>query len=706
MTGEVFPPATLRGFTLSGEVVLYPAADQHLPAGWTVACDSKARSIRLRGVSEGIFEGKSLRALYSQALPTEGGQLVLADESGNALGLGDLQVSFIGGDWYLRSMNEMSGKPVFEVAAQSRQIVDRDDGSIALIGEIDLSNEALAELGVRSEQQHFVGNLVLFASPFLGPARPFVPNPPAAAAPLFPDVVVSGVGSAIVLDGSFGGISAYSMSTVSCNIGNADAIWIDCTSGPNCNQHPVIGQQLYRLQTTAQGFKQLRQIGMSWLKHGFCAADAPDCTNLVPGSSYMPNGSCDWLGPFATDTYGANSNGQQFNLGPRSDVNPWTGAYAFPFPVPPSPWAACTEQPTAEQAICRRLQVHDLDLDPASFPNSIYAAEVVYIVTDEPTTAAAPERLNNYSIRNLATPAGAPPYSLAFSGATFPFQSGVHWWAQNEAGVGIQNVDVPGDGRMELAYKATSLGGGQYHYEYVLHNNCSDRGAQAIRFPLPPGATCTAQRFADVDYHSGEPYDSTDWADTIVPGSGVTWATDEFGTNADANALRWSTSYAFCFDSNAPPVQGSATITLFKPGSPATMLVSVDVPGPLSAAVEYCTAKINSLGCTPQIYGVGASSATAGAGFTINAMGVINNKPGLVIYTDGGQAATPFLGGTLCIGAPIRRSIGLSSGGNPAAFLQSPGSAVSAQVWGRDNGFPAPNNVTLSDGLQFTVGPY
>jgi hypothetical protein len=72
------------------------------------------------------------------------------------------------------------------------------------------------------------------------------------------------------------------MTTVSCNIGTANAVWIECGAGPNCNQHPVIGQQMYRLQTKPAGYKQLRQIGMSWLKHGFCAADAPNCTNLVP----------------------------------------------------------------------------------------------------------------------------------------------------------------------------------------------------------------------------------------------------------------------------------------------------------------------------------------------------------------------------------------------------------------------------------------
>jgi hypothetical protein len=142
----------------------------------------------------------------------------------------------------------------------------------------------------------------------------------------------------------------------------------------------------------------------------------------------------------------------------------------------------------------------------------------------------------------------------------------------------------------------------------------------------------------------------------------------------------------------------------------------------------YCTAKTNSLGCVPTIGFTGFPSVGAGSGFVIKATNVINNKNGLLFYGVSGQATNPFQGGTLCVKSPIKRTPGTNSGGNlppndcsgvfsidmntfasgglggtPLLDLTIPGTVVDCQWWGRDPGFPAPNNTTLSDGLEYTV---
>jgi subtilisin-like proprotein convertase family protein len=142
----------------------------------------------------------------------------------------------------------------------------------------------------------------------------------------------------------------------------------------------------------------------------------------------------------------------------------------------------------------------------------------------------------------------------------------------------------------------------------------------------------------------------------------------------------------------------------------------------------YCTAKINSLACTPAIAGSGTPSATSGSGFSVTCTQVINNKSGLLFYGSTGQGAVPFQGGTLCVKTPIKRTPAQSSGGNPppndcsgnysidmnafavggppaAPFLTVAGTVVDCQWWGRDPGFAAPNNTMLSNGLEYTVGP-
>jgi hypothetical protein len=150
-----------------------------------------------------------------------------------------------------------------------------------------------------------------------------------------------------------------------------------------------------------------------------------------------------------------------------------------------------------------------------------------------------------------------------------------------------------------------------------------------------------------------------------------------------------------------------------------------------NSLANYCTAKVNSLGCVPAIGFSGYASASASSGFMITGSNVRNNKPGLLIYSDGGRASIAFQGGYRCVNSPIKRSIQVNSNGNappandcsgvylidmnafavgalggiPAAYLGVPGTVVDGQYWGRDPGFSPPNDSTLTDALEFVVCP-
>jgi Tol biopolymer transport system component len=169
--------------------------------------------------------------------------------------------------------------------------------------------------------------------------------------------------------------------------------------------------------------------------------------------------------------------------------------------------------------------------------------------------------------------------------------------------------------------------------------------------------------------------------------------------------------------------------------SAATNLVQGDTNGSLDVFMydsiggtcgggvsTYCMAKLNSQGCIPAVASTGISSQGGPDNFFVTAINVLNNKSGILLW-GGAQASTPFFGGTLCIAPPIIRTPLQSSGGNPppsdcsgtysfhfsqaymASHFLSAGSTVYAQYWSRDPGFVFPNNIGLTNGLQFTICP-
>ncbi len=351
-----------------------------------------------------------------------------------------------------------------------------------------------------------------------------------------------------------GDISGYAIGTTSCNNGDTLLFWID--NGPDDDQHPVIAQNLFRLRDG-----RFEQIGMSWLKHGFCAADSQTCENCIT------DGNCDTLQIGCSDVYGSSINGNSIFLGPRSEVNPSTGAFPFPFSLPTGTNAG-------------RLQVDIDDLDPTLNVGALYFGESQYITPDDAGTANAN---NNNAYRATSVgPLNSGIYNLSFTGSTFQQEPAINAWQAADAAVTLVNVDVAGDGRFILGYKASDNLDGTWHYEYALLNMNSDRSGQAFSVPVGSGVTITTNGFHDIHHHSGDGVDGvnndgTDWA--FSEGSGnAEWSSETVAQEANANALRWGTLYNFRFDADTPPVPVTATITLFATGSPGDVTVATVGP--------------------------------------------------------------------------------------------------------------------------------
>jgi hypothetical protein len=182
-------------------------------------------------------------------------------------------------------------------------------------------------------------------------------------------------------------------------------------------------------------------------------------------------------------------------------------------------------------------------------------------------------------------------------------------------------------------------------------------------------------------------------------------------------------------DSRNPGVL--SIVALHRSNPDVLMVYSLGVPYPCPGYVDvYCTAKTNSLGCVPAIGATGTPSASAGVGFTVTSSNTLNSKNGLLFYGTYDRNGAPFLGGFMCVQAPVRRTPVRSSGGSPPgqndctglysidmnAFavgalggspdpsLAIPGTVVRCEWWSRDPMSP-PSNANLSDALEYVLCP-
>ncbi len=508
-----------------------------------------------------------LDELFAGSLRHNGGLMIVA--RGAEVWFSDLTVSAIGGGFVIRASDKSFADAVLELK-DLKLGFDRPTQQVFIEAiELVISATLSRSLGDASLAGESIGMLASRAGLVLTRDESIVPGDGTyggvaggnngtncwnVGEPLVgPDVIV-GVLYSVGNYSNFGGTDAFSFGTVSCNIGSQNLQWVAAT-----NQHPVIGQNVFRLKNG-----RFEQIGQAWLKHGFTALTNNDCgcgCNGVGGTQ---------LGVGCSDPYSAGLNGGQDGQGPKFEVNAHTGYFEYPY-------SEGNQGPTGN-SIYKRVQVAISDINPTLNGGGQYFVEAQYVTPDD---AAASHQNNNCSYREIDFTDdnfdGNWDVDLAAGSSTQREQPAIRAWKDNDATVTETNVQVPNDGLVIVSSKATSLGGGMYHYEYAVQNVNCDRSIGSFTVPFQPGTVVQNVGFHDVAYHSGEPYDGTDWSSS-VSSSDVTWTTQTYHNNSNANALRWGTLYNFRFDANSAPITIHTTLGIFKPGAPNAVTATAVVP--------------------------------------------------------------------------------------------------------------------------------
>lgn len=397
-----------------------------------------------------------------------------------------------------------------------------------------------------------------------------------------PDIIVGDM-NGLQQFGSASGQVGLATGATSCNNGSVDYNFFML---PNPD-HSVVSQNLYRMSGGPNNDERIEQLGQSWVKHTFGANQDNDC-NL--GCIEYPNATK--LGVGCSDPYLASQNGFQGNtnngaLGSRAWVNPFTGSFS----VNPRPENHTGHTHTGTS---HRLLVNANDLVPSLNAGATYYLEVQYDSPQEygwcQTHPNECNMYNNASYRRYLV-AGTTTFTFVAASPTVRTIPATGAWT----GATSSTIEpVPGvDGRAFVVYKVSGPVNGIWHYEYAVHNQNLDRSIQSFSVPLGCGITLSNIGFHAPPNHPGFANDGTVgsagfsnavWTSNQTAND-LTWNTETFAQNPNANAIRFATMYNFRFDSDRPPQTVNATVGFFKTGTPITVAIQGPSPcAPLQAA--------------------------------------------------------------------------------------------------------------------------
>jgi hypothetical protein len=374
-----------------------------------------------------------------------------------------------------------------------------------------------------------------------------------------------------------------------CNPGTVGIPW---TAAMQSN-HPKFGFLLVRVS----GGKIEQVNDWSFCKHAFTSTNYSGAC----GTCNTPGGSV--MGVGCSDTYGAGNNADRFWLGPPAEIDPWLGTWNpvgsyFDYGDPAVTGAAAIDgirslsgtQTNAFDTVKNRMTVREADLLTAG-AQYYYAIQLIH------QGEAVANRGDNLASRGCNPTYNGSTWSFPNNANAMTHGSVLTRWPGAEVNVGQNGND---DGRFFVGCVVTPLGGGNYHYEYAVHNVDNNRGGATLRVPIDAGAVASNFSFGDIDTNA-----LNEWTAARV-GNEVVF------TAPASNPLNWGTIYNFGFDANFPPGSGLVTLDEARLGPGAlTVGVGAKVPSGSTFAQSSATgAGCGGSNCQSSFYEFFSSAAS------------------------------------------------------------------------------------------------
>ncbi|KAA3641708.1 MAG: hypothetical protein DWP95_06315 [Proteobacteria bacterium] len=317
------------------------------------------------------------------------------------------------------------------------------------------------------------------------------------------------------------------------NVGAIDVPWYQFFTGNfppyNNDQHPYLIWNLYKVK---EG--RFTQIAASAMKHAFFTTNS-SCSATNCGNNHI-------LWPECEDLYGVSSNDNGQFLGPREELNPFTGIWnncgSFFNP-------GCTgSQTVGAGANGHRMIVKISDLND---PQAQFYLSAWYVIRDD-------NNINNsMGSREMGFVVNGNQVSESQIGVMEQGPAADRW-------ISTQGFDVPGmtssfrvlrpgAGQLSVKTKVIDLGGGLYRYHYFVENYDYNPALSALAVPMQVGTNVSQYDFNDVDDNA-----LNDWPLNI--GTELLQM-----TASNAHFIDWGYGFTFSMTLSQAPLQGSVRLT-------------------------------------------------------------------------------------------------------------------------------------------------